>query len=221
MFGRYSFAQFERNGPTAFGDGGGQELVIPGGVSKVRNQSLAYGFDYTWSSTLATDFRFGFFRYKVNVLPFDFGQDTATDVGVRGLNLDVFSSGLFAGFVNGPVGGFNFGSGLGVNLCNCPLEQDEKQFQFVTNTTKFYGNHTFKFGVDIRRAFNLRIPSDRHRSGELTFHENRTRGPAGGGLGLATFLLGDVTRFTRFISSSTDAREQQWRQFYYGRILGA
>ena len=151
------------------------------------------------------------------MLPFDFLEDTATDVGVRGLNLDEFSSGLFAGFVNGPVGGFNFGSGLGVNRCNCPLEQDEKQFQFVTNTTKFYGNHTFKFGVDIRRAYNLRIPSDRHRSGELTFNENRTRGPAGGGLGLATFLLGDVTRFTRFISSSTDAREQQWRQFYYGQ----
>ena len=216
-FGRYSFADFERNGPTAFGNGGGQELVSLGGVSKVRNQSIAYGFDYTWSPTLVTDFRFGFFRYKVNVLPFDFGKNTATDVGVSGLNLDPFSSGLFAGFVNGPVGAFNFGSGLGVNRCNCPLEQDEKQFQFVTNTTKLHENHTFKFGVDIRRAYNLRIPSDRHRSGELTFSENRTRGPAGGGLGLATFLLGDVTRFTRFISSSSDAREQQWRQFYYGQ----
>ena len=219
MFGRYSFAEFERNGPTAFGDGGGQELVSLGGISKVRNQSIAYGFDYTWSSTLVTDFRFGFFKYKVNVLPFDFGQDTATQVGVTGLNLDEFSSGLFAGFVNGPVGGFNFGSGLGVNRCNCPLDQEETQFQFVTNTTKFYGNHTFKFGIDIRRAYNLRIPSDRHRSGELTFHENRTRGPAGGGLGLATFLLGDVTRFTRFISSSSDARERQWRQFYYGQDI--
>lgn len=216
-FGRYSFAQFERDGPTAFGRGGGQELVSLGGLSKVRNQSIAYGFDYGWAPTLVTDFRFGFFRYKVDVLPFDFGTNTATDVGVPGLNLDDFSSGLFAGFVNGPVGGFNFGSGLGVNRCNCPLAQDEKQFQFVTNTTKLYNNHQFKFGVDIRRAYNLRIPSDRHRSGELTFSENRTRGPAGAGLGLATFLLGDVTRFTRFISSSSDARERQWRQFYYGQ----
>jgi hypothetical protein len=216
-FGRYSFADFERNGPTAFGQGGGQELVSLGGISKVRNQSVAYGFDYTWSSTLVTDFRFGFFRYKVNVLPFDFGKNTANDVGVPGLNLDPFSSGLFAGFVGGPIGGFNFGSGLGVNRCNCPLDQDENQFQWVSNTTKFLGNHTFKFGVDVRRAYNLRVPSDRHRSGELSFSENRTRGPAGGGLGLATFLLGDVTRLTRFISSSTDARERQWRHFYYGQ----
>ncbi|HEX4947881.1 MAG TPA: TonB-dependent receptor, partial [Blastocatellia bacterium] len=217
MFGRYSFADFTRNGPTAFGQGGGSELVSLGGSSLVRNHSLAYGFDYTWNPTFITDFRFGWFRYKVNVLPFDFGRNTATDVGVRGLNLDEFSSGLFAGFVEGPNGSFNFGSGLGVNRCNCPLDQDESQFQFVTNTTKFVGDHTFKFGTDIRRAFNLRVPSDRHRSGELTFAADRTRGVAGGGLGLATFLLGDVTRFTRYVSTSTDARERQWRHFYYGQ----
>ncbi|MGH9845310.1 MAG: TonB-dependent receptor domain-containing protein, partial [Blastocatellia bacterium] len=219
MFGRYSFADFARNGPTAFGAGGGAELGSLGGASKVRNQSVAYGFDYSWSSTLVTDFRFGFFRYKVNVLPFDFGKNTAADAGIRGLNNDAFSSGLFAGFINGNsgVGDTNFGSGLGVNRCNCPLDQDENQFQYVSNTTKFVGNHTFKFGVDIRRAYNLRVPSDTHRAGELTFNNGRTASPAGGGLGLATFLLGDVTNFGRYISSSTDARERQWRHFYYGQ----
>ncbi len=220
-FGRYSFADFARNGPTALGQGGGRDLVSLGGTSKVRNQSVAYGFDYSWSSTLVTDFRFGFFRYKVNVLPFDFGKNTASDVGVPGLNLDPFSSGLFAGNVDipgvGEFDGFRFGSGLGVNRCNCPLDQDENQFQFVSNTTKFVGNHTFKFGVDVRRAYNLRVPSDIHRSGELTFSNDGTRGPAGGGLGLATFLLGDVSNFGRYNSTSTDARERQWRHFYYGQ----
>ncbi|HQR34338.1 MAG TPA: TonB-dependent receptor [Blastocatellia bacterium] len=219
MFGRYSFADFARNGPTAFGAGGGSELVSLGGDSKVRNQSVAYGFDYSWNSTLITDFRFGFFRYKVNVLPFDYGKTTAKDAGINGLNNDAFSSGLFAGFIdgNGGTGGTNFGSGLGVNRCNCPLDQDENQFQFVSNTSKFVGNHTFKFGVDVRRAYNLRVPSDTHRSGELSFNNNRTASPTGGGLGLATFLLGDVTNFGRYISSSTDARERQWRHFYYGQ----
>jgi hypothetical protein len=173
------------------------------------------GLDHTISPTLLTDFRFGFFKYKVAVLPFDFGTSPAADAGIPGLNLgsDV-TSGLFAGFVEGPFG-FNFGSGLGVNRCNCPLDQDEKQFQWVGNVTKITGNHTVKFGVDFRRAYNLRVPSDSHRSGELSFNENRTRGPSGGGLGLATFLLGDVTNFSRFYSSSTDARERQWRHFYY------
>ena len=48
----------------------------------------------------------------------------------------------------------------------------------------------------MRRAYNLRVPSDNHRSGELYFSENRTASPTlGGGLGLATFLIGDVTAF--------------------------
>ena len=83
--------------------------------------------------------------------------------------------------------------------------------------TKIWNDHTFKFGADVRRAYNLRVPSDSHRSGELTFNTDRTRGPSGGGLGLATFLLGDVTRLARYVSTSTDARERQWRHFYYAQ----
>ena len=30
-------------------------------------------------------------------------------------------------------------------------------------------------------------------------------------------MLGDVTRFTRYVSSSTEARERQWRHFYYAQ----
>jgi hypothetical protein len=217
-FGRYSLGDFFRDGPTAFGQGGGQELVSLGGASDVRNQSLAYGMDYTLSSTMLADFRFGYFQYDVNVLPFDFGTRPAADAGIPGLNNDAtFSSGLPAGFVEGPVGGFNFGSGLGVNRCNCPLDQNEKQFQVVGNLTKIQGNHSFKFGVDVRRAYNLRVPSDAHRSGELTFATNRTSLNGSGGLGLATFLIGDVTKLRRYVSANTDARERQWRHFYYAQ----
>ena len=57
--------------------------------------------------------------------------------------------------------------------------------QMVGNLTKLYGNHSFKFGIDVRRAYNLRVPSDAHRSGELTFSHNRTSLNGTGGLGLA------------------------------------
>jgi outer membrane receptor protein involved in Fe transport len=217
-FGRYSIGDFFRDGPTSFGKGGGQELVSLGGVSDVRNQSIAYGVDHTFSPTTLVDFRFGWFRYHVNVLPFDFGTTPATDAGIPGLNFpnDPFSSGLPAGFVQGPVS-FNFGSGLGVNRCNCPLEEDEQQFQWVGNLTKFVGNHSFKFGIDVRRAYNLRVPSDAHRSGELTFAEDRTSLQGAGGMGLATFLIGDVTNLRRYVSLNVDARERQWRHFYYAQ----
>jgi hypothetical protein len=222
MFGRYSLGDFLRNGPQAFGSGGGDELVTLGGISDARNQSLAWGIDHAMSSSLLADFRFGWFRYKVNVLPSDFGATPAADAGIPGLNLnDTFASGLPAFFIGGDSDSrrLAFGSGLGdrVGRCNCPLDQDEQQYQFVGNVTKLAGNHTFKFGIDVRRAFNLRVPSDRHRSGELNFENERTAGPAGGGLALASFMLGDVTRFTRYVSPTTDARERQWRHFYYAQ----
>ncbi len=227
LFGRYSFGKFDRNGPPAFGTGGGQELVSLGGTSKVKNQSLALGFDRVLGPNTTLDFRFGWFKYKVDVLPFDFGTTPAKDAGIPGLNTDtMFNSGLFGGFVrtqgsdaaNGADQGFsNFGSGLGVNRCNCPLNEDEKQAQFVANVTRLMNSHTIKFGADVRRAYNLRVPSDRHRSGELSFWKERTSGATGGGLGLATFLLGDVSRFTRYVSPFTDASERQWRHAYYAQ----
>ena len=214
VFGRYSNAKFDRNGPTSFGPGGGPELVSLGGVSKVQNHSVATGFDYTLNSTTILDFRFGFYQYKVDVLPADFGTTPAADAGIPGINFDTsFNSGLPGFFVEGDRG-FNFGSALNINRCNCPLAQDEKQWQVVSNLTKVMGNHTVKFGLDVRRAYNLRVPSDAHRTGHLFFGPDRTRG-ADGGLGLASFMLGDVRFFERFTSTNTNARERQWRHFYY------
>ncbi|MGH9348019.1 MAG: TonB-dependent receptor domain-containing protein, partial [Vicinamibacterales bacterium] len=220
MFGRYSLGDFLRSGPQAFGAGGGDELVSLGGISDARNQSLAYGIDWAFSDTVVADFRFGWFRYKVNVLPNDFGTTPATDAGIPGLNLDsTFASGLPAFFIgdDGDSRRIAFGSGLSdrVGRCNCPLDEDEQQYQVVGNLTKLWRDHTFKFGIDVRRAYNLRVPSDAHRSGELTFSNDRTRGPIGGGLALASFMLGDVTRLRRYVSPNTDARERQWRHFYY------
>jgi outer membrane receptor protein involved in Fe transport len=214
-FVRYSFARFDLNGPTAFGTGGGSELVSLGGNSKVRNHSVAAGMDYTINAQTVLDVRLGFFKYGVDVLPFDFGTTPAKDAGIPGLNLDAFSSGLPAIFLRGGAADMNFGSGLGVNRCNCPLAEHEKQGQIVSNLTRLAGNHTIKFGIDIRRAYNLRVPSDSHRSGELTFNEQGTAGPNGGGLGLATFLLGNTSSLRRYVSPNTNARERQWRHFYY------
>src|SRR2546426_3919556 len=214
-FVRYSFARFDLNGPTAFGTGGGSELVSLGGNSKVRNHSVALGADYTLNAKTVLDVRFGFFKYGVDVLPFDFGTTPAKDAGIPGLNLDDFSSGLPALFLRGGAADMNFGSGLGVNRCNCPLAEHEKQGQIVSNLTRLAGNHTLKFGIDIRRAYNLRVPSDSHRAGELYFNEQGTAGPNGGGLGPATLPLGNTSSMNRYVSPNTNARERQWRQFDY------
>ncbi len=230
IFGRYSFADFEKVGPGAFGEllgGPAFDNIFFAGSSQVRNQSIATGFDYTLSPATLTDFRFGFFRYRVQVLPGGVGTTPAQDAGipnlnsVPGLNQDpIFTSGMPFFEIPGTGGDsthVRFGYSLGVNQCNCPLDQSEQQWQFVNNWITTRGSHTLKFGADIRYAQNRRVPSDSHRAGELFFRSDRTRGPTGGGLALASFLLGDVTEFRRFVSETTDAEERQHRWFFYGQ----
>ncbi len=213
--------------PGIFGElvgGRGFDEVAPfAGISKTRNQSIALGFDYTVNDKWLTDFRFGWFSYKVDVDPGGGDANPALDAGIPGLNTDEFTRGMPAFLLNGygPGGNtgnqFNFGYALQFARCNCPLRQDERQFQFVNNWTNLRGNHTIKFGADIRRAANLRIPSDRHRAGELQFNAARTQGPSGGGSALASFLLGDVSVFERYVSKIVDAEERQNRWFFYGQ----
>ena len=238
VFGRYSYQKFLRSGPGLFGDvAGGPALPADSGgqfagTSKVRNQSLATGFDYTFSPTLLTDVRFGYMRYHVQVAPGGVGTTPATDANIPGLNIDtLYTTGMPYFHVTGALPDFNFGYSLGANQCNCPLLESEHQYQFVNNWTKIHGNHSIKFGADVRYAYNLRVPSDVHRAGELTFSRDQTQGqiqdPAFptdptktitvGGAGLAAFLLGDVTSFGRYVSSSTTANETQPRFFFFGQ----
>ncbi|HEX8139237.1 MAG TPA: TonB-dependent receptor [Pyrinomonadaceae bacterium] len=234
IFGRYSYAKYERTKPGAFGDVlGGPNLSGPrfGGSSQSRDISVAAGFDYTLSPTTVTDFRVGFFQYKVNVLPGGVGSNTAQQAGIPGLNLNDLTSYTPAFVIRTPgaandddAATFKFGYGLVTNGCNCPLIQQEEQIQFVNNWTFIRGNHMYKFGGDLRFARNLRVPSDAPRAGQLIFNrEGTAQVGAGGtttantGLGLASFLLGNVSEFRRYVSTTTDAREYQRRFFFYGQ----
>ena len=97
VFGRYSLADYRLNSPGIFGElagGRGFDEASPfAGVSRTRNQSLATGFNHTLSPTLLTDFRFGWFRYNVNVDPGGGSANPATEAGIAGLNVDDFTRG--------------------------------------------------------------------------------------------------------------------------------
>jgi Carboxypeptidase regulatory-like domain/TonB dependent receptor len=210
LFGRYTLADFDKTSPGAFGDlAGGPSPLGFAGRATARNQSLAAGFDHTFSPSLITDFRFGFYRYRVNVDPNGLGLTPATDAGLPGLNTGAAeTSGTPAFYINGD-GGFNFGYGLNVNQCNCPLRETENHFQWVNNWTTQFGRHMLKWGVDLRRAQQSRVPSDSHRSGEISFNDSSTGSPevdavasglAGTGSGVASFLLGQPSSFARYIT---------------------
>jgi hypothetical protein len=226
FFGRYSYAGFEQHAPGAFGSlAGGPAFATTNfaGNSNVLNQSLAAGWTHTYSPSVINEFRFGYMRYHVNTSPNGYGTQPVANL-IPGLNLDnTYTSGLPAfNIKNTNDLTEQLGYSLTINQCNCPLEEFERQFQFVDNLSKISGKHSMKFGADVRYALNLRVPSDTHRAGELTFESGNTAavnvdGSTSGGLGLASYLLGNVTTFGRYVSSSTNAQERQKRMFWYGQ----
>jgi hypothetical protein len=234
VFGRFSFDWFNLSGKGGLGALGSAGFG-PGtlnGSSNVHNYSVAAGFNKTIGTRWLTDFRFGWFQYNPVTAYSDSSQTPMTNFGFPGLNIpgQPTTNGLsgflftnnggngFNGALGNPGGGtYAFGNGLDAARCNCPLLEREHQVQFVNNWTRLQGNHTIKFGADIRYATNLRVPSDQSRSGLLYFDQLGTGNGPSFGLGIATFLLGDVTQFQRFVSTTTSAVGHQWRDFFYGQ----
>ena len=225
IFGRFSLDYFNLNGTGTLGVLGGVGFG-PGGLngsSTVHNYSLATGFDKAVGTIWLTDFRFGYFKYNPQTAYSDGNATPATTLfHIPGLNRGTPDTGGSPSFFfqgNGAQLNSNasFGDGLNVGRCNCPLTESEQQFQFVNNWTRVKGNHQIKFGADIRYAENLRVPSDANRTGILNFNSGDTSNGGTGGLDLATFLLGDVTSFNRFVSTSLNAAERQKRWFFYGQ----
>lgn len=242
VFGRFSLDYFSLSGKGTLGalGGPGSGLLGLSGSSITHNYSLSTGFTKTLSTSLLTDFRFGWFKYNPQTQKPDggtpmtaFGIPNANTADPKTAGLGEFQLGPDSSVGNNgaPSNGgqgsvvSSFGDGLGVGRCNCPLTEKEDQFQFVNNWTKTKGNHIFKFGADIRYARNLRIPSDNNRTGEYNFSpENTSSGSVTdiGGLDLATFLLGDVTSMARYVTNPTltnvnNAAERQKRLFFYGQ----
>jgi hypothetical protein len=227
FFGRYTYAQFALSVPGAFGfDAGGPGMDSTGysGISNVDNQSLALGYTHIFNPKLINEVRFGYYRYNVHEIPGGYGTQPATQAGIPGLNLDnTVTSGMPAFYIPGASGAaIDLGYSTTVNRCNCTLTERENEFEVVDNFTKTAGNHTYKFGTDLRRTSNLRVPSDDHRAGELTFAQGYSgQGSANGattnGLGLATFLLGETTTFLRYVSTVTDATAYLDRAHFYAQ----
>jgi hypothetical protein len=245
FFGRFSLDYFSLSGKGVLGPLGGPGTGLLGlsGSSITHNYSLATGLTKTISNTLLTDVRFGWFKYNPQTkkpdggTPMnDFGIGSApggnlantNDPSTAGLGefllAGVPSVGLGGAPNNGGIGSAvsSFGDGLGIGRCNCPLTENEQQFQFVNNWTKTKGNHSIKWGADIRYAKNLRIPSDNNRTGEYNFSPEVTSNGGSGGLDLATFLLGEVSSLTRYVTnpnlpSALNAAERQKRFFFYGQ----
>ncbi len=226
VFGRFSLDYFNLSGLGGLGALGGAGFGPGGlnGTSTNHDYSVAGGFTKSFGTKWLTDVRVGWFQYNPVTHYSDASQSPMDGFGFPGLNS---GPGIQGPPETGGLSGFQFsgnqtlsafGDGLNIGRCNCPLTERERQIQFVNNWTRIMGNHTIKFGADIRYATNLRIPSDSSRTGILNFDSGDTSLAGSGGMALATMLLGDVSNFQRFVSPpNVQAIGHQWREFTYAQ----
>jgi Carboxypeptidase regulatory-like domain/TonB dependent receptor len=116
------------------------------GSGTQHQQGGALNHTHAFSGTFLVETRVGINNYRNVARPADFGSKDAEAVGITGANLDDFTSGMssirIAGFTNDPLVGYS---------ASQPWDRGETSIDVVNNWTKIRGNHTFKWGADIRR----------------------------------------------------------------------
>ncbi len=155
-----------------------------------KRTSFVGSYTRTITPNFINEFRFGF-NYQENPIPSGTTIDPASIGLPNGAPQNEFGRGLpvirVTGF--GGTGGQPLTDNLGASFTNRQL------FQFIDNVTYVAGEHTIKFGVELRRAH---IDSNAFRTlrGSLNFNGSRngTINPAISGnapvAALADFLLG-------------------------------
>ncbi|MEP6911718.1 MAG: TonB-dependent receptor [bacterium] len=185
-FVRYSFFKANTSDAPAFGELGGPTTngVVTAAKGPSRNQSGTINLTHTFSPSLVTEGRLGFVRVLISAgSPTE--QDVATKLGIPGINNgDFFTGGL--PFIR--VSGYTT---LGINV-TVPFKIAETSFNIVNNWTKTTGNHTFRFGGDVRDLIlNKFQAAGSNPRGDFTFSSGLTSRTTGSSANaFAAFLLG-------------------------------
>ncbi len=168
---RFSYQRPEVTQPGPYGIYGGPNSG--GGFDGVGSQNIvstAANYTRTFSPTLILEARYGLSWYRNLATTSAAGLKTSQEVGIPGVNVSDFASGLTTiniGGFTGPVLGF-------VN--SLPWERGETTHLGSAIVTKLWGNHSLKVGEEIRhnRDLLLQIQDQGGVRGQFTFNSQRT-----------------------------------------------
>ncbi len=143
---RFSFQRPVIFQSPVFGNAGGPAQSAFEATGIQRTYSGGVNYDHIFSPTLITEFRFGAAHYHNEAYPSDYGSQDATALGVPGVNVSPLTSGIVGVDVNG------FSSPLIGYSASVPWVRAEANIDLVNTWTKIIGNHTIKWGGDLRRV---------------------------------------------------------------------
>ena len=202
LFGKYSFDNSNLTSPGLLpspanpGVSIGPYLSANGTATAssvpLRNQSGTFSFTHVFSPTSVNEARIGVVRWNQRIEPLGNAFDTATQLGISGINIDNHSGGLPAFSVTGyQVIGDN---------STFPETSQSTSFQYEDVVTLTRGSHTLKMGGYFIRH-RLNIFSAFPTRGQYSFNGQFTRqiGSSSAQTALADFALGATDSVTRNI----------------------
>jgi hypothetical protein len=154
LSGRFSFQNQSLLQTPIYGQVGGPSNGAFSGTGKQRIWNTAANYDHVFSPRLITEVRFGVNHYRNVSNNTDRATTVASELGIDipGANLgDANSSGMPCINVPGAAGSGNIGCLLGYSA-SLPWVRGETNIDAVNIWTMTRRNHTFKWGVDIRRV---------------------------------------------------------------------
>src|SRR6266851_185552 len=167
---RFSFQRPVSFQAPIFGLAGGPAQGNFEGTGYQNTYSTGLNYNRLFSNTLVAEFRVGAGWYHNEAHNSDFGTTTSQKLGIPGVNLDQITSGIVGVTINGgfsnPLIGFS---------ASLPWISSETNIDFANTWTKILGNHTIKFGVDLRRIRDalLQVQTFSPR-GLYTFNDGQT-----------------------------------------------
>jgi hypothetical protein len=171
LSGRFSYQRPSIFQAPIFGLGGGPAQGNFEGSGIQNTYSIGLNYSHFFSNTLVTEFRVGAGWYHNEAHNSDFGTNTSDSLGIPGVNLDPITSGIVGVTINGgtysnPLIGFS---------ASLPWIRSETNIDFANIWTKTVGNHTVKFGVDLRRVRDALLQEQTFSPrGLYTFNDGQT-----------------------------------------------
>jgi hypothetical protein len=147
LSGRFSFSKPVIFQAPLFGLAGGDG---PGGAFMGTGEQKTYSsnvnYDRVLSPTLVVEARLAISHYHNDAQPSDYGQNQSTALGIPGVNINQFTSGIV---------GINLNDGFSQPTvgysASLPWVRAEANVDLVNTWTKTIGNHTIKWGADLKR----------------------------------------------------------------------
>jgi hypothetical protein len=159
--------------------------------TRLKAQGLALNQTHMFRPNLLNEIRAGFARTTPRTVQSDFGHNAAQSLGIQGINVSEFTSGLPNIFVQDYTG-------LSGGPAFLPANPRQTHYQISDNLFWSKNRHSLKFGYHyVRRLVSPFTNTDTRST--LNFNRNFTNDPATNtqGAGLATLLIGHSTSGSR------------------------